>query len=75
MQVKCPICSQSVEWGPDSPYRPFCCKRCQLTDLGEWASEDRVISTQRDKADMLKEVDIEEIEAILAQQQDDFFKQ
>ncbi len=75
MQVKCPTCNQGVEWGPKSPFRPFCSKKCQLIDLGEWASEESVISTKDDQADLMKEVDIEEIEAILAQQQDDFFKQ
>ena len=24
-------------------YRPFCCKRCQLIDLGEWADEEKCI--------------------------------
>ena len=35
--VKCPTCKTDVVWGEQSPYRPFCCKRCQLIDLGEWA--------------------------------------
>lgn len=34
--VKCPTCSAPVEWGPQSPYRPFCSKRCKLIDLGGW---------------------------------------
>jgi hypothetical protein len=24
---------------PFNPYRPFCCERCRLIDLGSWASE------------------------------------
>ncbi|MDN5451599.1 MAG: DNA gyrase inhibitor YacG, partial [Enterobacterales bacterium] len=41
MTVNCPICGKSVIWGEQSPYRPFCCKRCQLIDLGEWADEEK----------------------------------
>ncbi|MGL5335465.1 MAG: DNA gyrase inhibitor YacG, partial [Enterovibrio sp.] len=26
-----------------NPYRPFCCKRCQLIDLGQWANEENCI--------------------------------
>jgi hypothetical protein len=24
---------------PFNPYRPFCCERCRLIDLGAWADE------------------------------------
>lgn len=39
LQVACPQCGTQVVWGEQSPYRPFCSKRCRLIDLGEWASE------------------------------------
>jgi uncharacterized protein len=35
----CPQCGKPVEWGPQSPFRPFCSERCKLIDLGAWASE------------------------------------
>lgn len=35
----CPLCGTPVEWGPASPFRPFCSERCKLLDLGAWASE------------------------------------
>ena len=35
---RCPICHQQVQW-ETSPARPFCSERCQLIDLGAWASE------------------------------------
>ncbi len=41
--VKCPTCSAPVEWGPQSPNRPFCSERCKLIDLGAWASEEHAI--------------------------------
>lgn len=42
--VNCPTCEKEVIWSPESAYRPFCSKRCQLIDLGEWADEKKVIS-------------------------------
>ncbi|RKF20860.1 DNA gyrase inhibitor YacG [Alginatibacterium sediminis] len=43
VEVKCPTCSKTVVWGEQSPFRPFCCERCRLIDLGEWANEEKVI--------------------------------
>ena len=37
--VKCPSCGTGVEWGPQSPHRPFCSERCRLIDLGAWATD------------------------------------
>jgi len=30
------------------PFRPFCSKRCQLIDLGEWAAEEKRIPSSGD---------------------------
>ena len=43
LTVKCPTCKQSVVWASDNPHRPFCCERCKLIDLGEWANEEKAI--------------------------------
>ena len=34
----CPTCGSitRVESREDAPYRPFCCRRCQLIDLYHW---------------------------------------
>ncbi|RLR17567.1 DNA gyrase inhibitor YacG [Sodalis-like symbiont of Bactericera trigonica] len=45
VNVTCPTCGKAVEWSPTSPFRPFCSKRCQLIDLGEWAKEEKRISS------------------------------
>ena len=74
MKVNCPTCKTSVEWNQASPFRPFCSKKCQLIDLGEWASEEHKIAAKPSEQPSAKEVDIEEIEAMLAKQSDDFFK-
>src|SRR5919206_3351053 len=34
---QCPHCTRLVTW-PDTPTYPFCSERCQLIDLGAWAS-------------------------------------
>lgn len=44
LEVACPQCSKPVVWSPESAYRPFCSKRCQLLDLGAWAEESHRIS-------------------------------
>lgn len=46
MKVACPNCQQDVEWNPSSQFRPFCSKRCQMIDLGDWASEKNAITTK-----------------------------
>ncbi|WP_438862813.1 DNA gyrase inhibitor YacG [Neptunicella sp.] len=76
MQVNCPQCQKPVEWVPSSEFRPFCSKRCQLIDLGEWANEEKAIpaGANKDAETSPPEIDIEDIEAMLSQQSDDFFK-
>jgi endogenous inhibitor of DNA gyrase (YacG/DUF329 family) len=41
--VNCPTCGAPVEWKAQNTYRPFCCQRCKLIDLGAWASEAHAI--------------------------------
>ncbi|CAE6895168.1 DNA gyrase inhibitor YacG [Pseudomonas sp. THAF187a] len=41
--VQCPTCGAPVEWKAESTYRPFCCERCKLIDLGAWAAEEHAI--------------------------------
>lgn len=55
LKVPCPTCSKDVLWQASSEFRPFCCKRCQLIDLGDWAEENHSISQP-----MQKEVELSE---------------
>lgn len=74
MNVNCPFCRKEVEWNDSSLFRPFCSKKCQLIDLGEWADEEKSISCGANKDAQLSEIpDIEDIEAMLSQQEQDFF--
>ena len=41
--VNCPNCGRSVLWTDEQQYKPFCCERCKLIDLGEWAMEEKKI--------------------------------
>ena len=50
-EVKCPTCGKPVLWSEQSPFRPFCSKRCQLIDLGEWANEEKRIPAQNQDPD------------------------
>ena len=43
-RVSCPQCKCPSEWSQENLYRPFCSKRCQLLDLGAWASESHRIA-------------------------------
>ncbi len=40
----CPQCQQPTCLDGTNPWRPFCCERCKLLDLGEWFDESRAIS-------------------------------
>ena len=44
MYVKCPECGEQAEYSEKNEHRPFCSSRCQLLDLGAWASESRKIA-------------------------------
>lgn len=48
--VRCPNCDKPVEWKVESAHRPFCSDRCQLIDLGAWASEDYSVASEAPSA-------------------------
>ncbi|MGH9717927.1 MAG: DNA gyrase inhibitor YacG [Candidatus Acidiferrales bacterium] len=43
MTARCPICRKPTDSEKSSDF-PFCCERCRLLDLGNWASEKYRIS-------------------------------
>ena len=45
MKVNCPTCNKEVEWRDSEKWRPFCCERCKLIDLGAWADEEYSIAS------------------------------
>ncbi len=44
--VSCPTCEKAVEWNTGNKYRPFCCERCKLIDLGAWADEKYSVASE-----------------------------
>ena len=43
MKRRCPICHKETDSEANADF-PFCCERCRLLDLGNWASEKYRIS-------------------------------
>lgn len=72
MNVNCPTCQKTTQWSSENKHRPFCSKKCQLIDLGEWANESHTIPVkpQNQTPDF---IDPEEIEALLINQEKNFF--
>lgn len=50
----CPVCrkSFSVERKEDAPFRPFCCSRCKMVDLGRWLDGTYAVSDPLTAADL-----------------------
>jgi len=57
--VNCPHCNKSVEWKEASKWRPFCCERCRMIDLGAWASEDYSIASESPRP--MEDIDFSEV--------------
>lgn len=37
--IPCPQCGGSASAAAANEWRPFCCKRCKMIDLGDWLDE------------------------------------
>ncbi|XQW84415.1 DNA gyrase inhibitor YacG [Thalassotalea piscium] len=68
LSVSCPTCNKQVQWLPENEYRPFCSKRCQLIDLGEWADEGHKISQPIQENVVLSEEMLDALEDQFLQQ-------
>ncbi len=76
LKINCPTCQTKFTLDSKSTFKPFCSERCKLTDLGEWASETRVIKGQTQKQAIMGQVDefdIEEELQRLSKNGDGFF--
>ena len=58
--VVCPNCGCDVPWGPQSPYRPFCSKRCRLIDLGDWLDGSNRIAGQELDSKLPEQLDLDD---------------
>ena len=55
--VNCPTCQKIVPWTEEQLYRPFCSKKCQLIDFGDWAMERHSIPAEEPPDDFDDEFD------------------
>jgi len=63
LKVDCPTCDKAVAWQSESEFRPFCSKRCQMLDLGDWADENHKISQPMQKDVVLNEEMLDALES------------
>lgn len=54
-ELACPNCRAKVLWSEEFPHRPFCSKRCQLSDFGEWANEKHRVASANEDDDTLSD--------------------
>lgn len=68
LQVACPTCKKTFDYY-SSEFRPFCCEKCRLIDLGQWLSESYTVPVEK-----LSEEEQETLEQLLhekIEEQDD----
>lgn len=53
-KFECPTCHKSFQTArsEDAAFRPFCCSRCKLIDLGRWLDGTYSISEPMDPEDL-----------------------
>jgi uncharacterized protein len=54
-KVACPQCGIFIEYDTNNPFRPFCCERCKMLDLGSWADESYRLSDNSTPIDSVSE--------------------
>jgi len=57
IKIKCPRCEKEFKYY-DSKFRPFCCEKCKMIDLGHWFQESYTVSSN----EQLTDEDIDKIE-------------
>jgi endogenous inhibitor of DNA gyrase (YacG/DUF329 family) len=45
-EVSCPNCGKKFNYF-SSEFRPFCCEKCRLIDLGQWLSESYSVPAEK----------------------------
>lgn len=55
-EVTCPQCGKRHPYQTSNPFRPFCCERCKLIDLGKWADEQYRVALPDDP--LLADIDL-----------------
>ncbi len=63
LEVKCPQCEEKFNYYA-SEYRPFCCERCKMIDLGHWFSGNYSVASN----EPLTEQDIDQVQKNLEEE-------
>lgn len=58
LEVKCPHCKKKFNYY-DSEFRPFCCERCKMIDMGHWWNESYTVPV---KGNIDSEMEVDEFE-------------
>ncbi len=61
-EVSCPNCKKKFNYY-ESEFRPFCCEKCRLIDLGQWLSESYSVPAEKltpDELETLEKLNHEE---------------
>ncbi len=45
-EVSCPTCRKKFNYF-ESEFRPFCCEKCRMVDLGHWLSESYAVPAEK----------------------------
>lgn len=64
-EVSCPSCKKKFDYY-SSEFRPFCCERCRLIDLGQWLTESYTVPVEK-----LSEDEFQTLEQILHEKNSD----
>lgn len=71
LEVKCPRCEIVFRYY-ESEFRPFCCERCKMIDLGHWFEESyRVPAKEKNQNDTNIESESQSSEQNLEDYEDD----
>lgn len=69
--VHCPRCKKEFSYY-SSEFRPFCCQRCKLVDLGNWLNESYQIPDKKSfEQEMLEKENNENYENNVKENNDD----
>jgi uncharacterized protein len=60
LKVNCPTCEKKFEYNL-SEFRPFCCERCKLIDLGQWLDGSYTVESKENLSD-------EDLEKVIKEQ-------
>lgn len=64
LTVTCPNCKKTFNYYA-SEFRPFCCEKCRLIDLGQWLNESYTVPAHKisqEEAEQLEQIIHEKIQ-------------